>query len=281
MRRSGDSAASLTRSVGGMALAGSHAAIQDDTLQPDTPNPHAAYQTHVDRAAAGPTRNSPDPNDSNAAMFQKNRQPLSPEGTANFDSDEEADSQDAIAGVPLSRYDAASDAPETAPADAPSPGANSSLGIESPHGTPAQPPAAAVFNRSSSRLDRPNSAFGRPNNSTADDFSFATTRPSQRDGPAGFTTPTTAPEGVFPPSIAAFRPDVAAPYQQGPAPFATGGNAAAASALSSKQTMPRGQTVGSGVVASAEFADLLPRLPPRPVQVRKVSSLEHQCACVM
>ena len=280
MRRSGDSAASLTRSVGGMALAGSHAAIQDDTIQPDTPNPKTAYQTHIDRAAAGPTRNSPHHNDSNAAMFQNKREPLSPEGTANFDSDEEADSQDAIAGVPLSRYDAASDAPETAPADAPSPGADSQLGLETPNGNPAQPSAAAVFNRSSSRLDRPNSAFGRPNNSTADDFSFAITRPSQRDGPAGFRTPTTAPDGVSPPSIAAFRPDAAAPYQQGQAPFATGGNAAAASAFS-KQTMPSGQTVGSGVVASAEFADLLPGLPPRPVQVRKVSLPEHQHACTM
>ena len=274
MRRSGDSAASLTRMIGAMALAGTHAAITGDPLQLDLPSPHSASTPHTVRGAAGPQAHGPDAfSCSNAAEYADNRQPLSPEASYEFENEADGYSQGDV-GRARDRHDAESDAPETAPADGPGPSSRLQPPPGSPHTAYRDPsvthPAVnipAMHNGSSSRLGRPTSAHGRPTAVADGGFSFSIVA-FPHHGSADAQGSRLDSGGISSSSIAAFCPDPAPQSQQGAAGQSSGGYAAGNLAANRKQVLPNGRRTGAAGVQQAEADLALAGLPPRPVQVQ-------------
>ena len=282
MRRSGDSAASLTRMIGGMALAGTHAAITGDPLQLDSQPPHSTSTSHTVRGATGPHAHRPDVfSGSNAAEYADNRRPLSPEASYEFENEADGYSQGDV-GRARDRHDAQSDAPETVPADGPGPSSR----FQPPPGSPdtayqdpsATPPAVnipAMHNGSSSRLGRPTSAYARPTAVADGGFSFSIVA-SPRHESANAEGGVLDSGGVLPSSIAAFRPDPAPQSQQSAAGQSSGGYAAGNLAVNRKQVLPNGPRAGAAGVQHAEADWALAGLPPRPVQVQMHHAQQHR-----
>lgn len=274
MRRSGDSTASITRTVGGIALAGSHAAIREDTPQADPSPQYAADGSYNGSTAAGSHAYSPDASShSNAAMYPNNREMLSPERSMDIDGDyeERIDVSSAAAELSANRNAAGSDAPETVPAD----GLGPQLSPGSPNGQSADPAAAAAdsaaaYRRKDNRLGRPTSAVGRNSDNSAGGFTFNTTRIGQIGAAAHDEESTAGHASGLPHSIAAFRPDTVPGYQPRSA-----ANAVAAGTLPAGVTSSSKQGVSSQPRADVQqpgseglsVADWPLGLPPRPVQV--------------
>ena len=281
MRRSGDSAASLTRTVGGMVLAGAHAAITDSSPDSPTPRPHAAQPYGSPSASAAQRSDSQHTQKPLGRQSSEAGQVFGPASDADYDA--EMGSLEA----PMQRYssnewEADSDAPEAAPADDQTPGA-----VQQPQRPFSFRPDALPTSTSTSNAGvRDNSSIaqsgrrvsangrlttGQP--ATASIFDSSASPPRQSAANPGWPSsgPQIAGEGHT--SIAAFRPK--------------SGGAAKAADATAMQTLPMGDKLGlikgqssSDLAAGAsqaqqdfESAAMLPGLPPRPVQVSACCTL--------